>query len=246
MIITSLDNAKVQQVAKLADKKYRKQFSLYTIEGERLVRDAIFHGAHIVSVFVSERVADKFDFANSTVVSDKVFAKMSDTINSQGVLAVVQLPSAQLLPPVGNCLVLDGLQDPGNIGTLIRTAVACGFSDIYAVNCCDLYSPKVVRSAMSAHFCINLYQTDDIKTVFELSKRSNTLVACDMGGQNIFDSKFDGNVALVLGNEGNGLSDFSKSNVHKTISLPMANNFESLNVAVAGSVIMYQIYGSKK
>lgn len=243
MVITSTDNAKVQEVAKLADKKYRKFYQSYVIEGERLVRDAIFHGAQVQNIFVSESVVGELDFPNAIVVSDRVFAKMSGTVNSQGVLAVAKIPQAELVEPQGNCLILDNLQDPGNIGTLIRTAVACGFTDIYAVNCADLYSPKVVRSAMSAHFCLNLHQTDDIAKVFDVASK-NVILACDMGGRNIFDCKFDGNVALVLGNEGNGLSAYSRANANDTICLPMANNFESLNVAVAGSVIMYQIYAN--
>ena len=243
MVITSTDNAKVQEVAKLADKKYRKLSQSYVIEGERLVRDAILHGAKVLNIFIAESAKGKLDFADAIVVSDRVFSKMSTTVNSQGVLAVAQIPQNQLTKPKGNCLILDNLQDPGNIGTLIRTAVACGFTDIYAVNCADVYSPKVVRSAMSAHFCLNLHQTDDIKQVFEVASNC-TILACDMGGQNIFDCKFDGNVALVLGNEGNGLSAYSRLNAHQTISLPMANNFESLNVSVAGSVIMYQIYAN--
>lgn len=244
MVITSTDNAKVQEVAKLADKKYRKKSGCYVIEGERLVRDAIFHGAQVQNVFVAESVAQKLCFDDATVVSDRVFAKMSTTINTQGVLAVAKIPTVELSAPKGNCLILDNLQDPGNIGTLIRSAVACGFTDIYAVNCADVYSPKVVRSAMSAHFCINLHQTDDIVKVFEVANK-NVIIACDMGGENVFDCKFDTNVCLVLGNEGNGLSDYSRLHANRTISLPMANNFESLNVAVAGSVIMYQIYANK-
>lgn len=245
MVITSVDNAKVQEVAKLADKKYRKLSQSYVIEGERLVRDAIFHGAQVQSIFVAESAKGKLDFADATIVSDRVFAKMSTTVNSQGVLAVAKIPQNELSTPNGNCLILDNLQDPGNIGTLIRTAVACGFTDIYAVNCADVYSPKVVRSAMSAHFCLRLHQTDDIAKVFEVASK-NTILACDMGGKNIFDCKFTGNVALVLGNEGNGLSSYSRQKSHDTVSLPMANSFESLNVAVAGSVIMYQIYANTK
>ena len=158
MVITSFDNAKVAEVIKLADKKYRRSLSRYVIEGARLMSDAVKYGAEIVSVFVAESVANIYDYANKIVVSDKVFAKMSDTVSSQGIVAVVNKPQRHVLQR-GNCLILDGLQDPGNVGTLMRTAVACNFSDIYAVNTVDLYSPKVLRSAMSAHFCLNLHET---------------------------------------------------------------------------------------
>ena len=245
MVITSLDNAKIVEVAKLADKKYRRLTKQYVIEGARLVSDALKHGAKLVSVYVRESNSQDYNFANQIVVSDRVFAKMCETVNSQGVLAVVEKSETALTKPVGNCLVLDGLQDPGNVGTLIRTAVACGFSDIYAVNSVDLYSPKVLRSAMSAHFCVKLHELDSIEEAFDLLNGVQT-VSAHMGGTNVFSTRFGKRVALILGNEGNGLSDYSLKHAAKTVALPMENGFESLNVAVAGSVIMYQIYSQSK
>lgn len=244
MVITSLTNAKVMETAKLNDKKYRKSSGRYVIEGERLVADAFKYGAKIVEVFVKESVANKFNYENQIVVVDKVFEKLSDTVNSQGILAVAEKPTEDDLTPTGNCLVLDGLQDPGNVGTLLRTAVACGFTDVYAVNSVDMYSPKVLRSAMSAHMCVKLHVFDNLEQVYTLLKDVQIVVA-DMDGENVFDAKFGKHVALVVGNEGNGISQISKDNADLVVSLPMENNFESLNAAVAGSVIMYQIYSQK-
>ena len=241
MVITSLDNARIVEVAKLSDKKYRRLSGQYVIEGARLVSDALRHGATVTSVYVRESDATNYNFDNQVVVSDKVFAKMCDTVNSQGVLAVVRNRESELSKPKGNCLVLDGLQDPGNVGTLIRTAVACGFTDIYAVNSVDLYSPKVLRSAMSAHFCVKLHELESIEQIFDLLEGTQT-VSAHMDGENVFSTRFGKRVALILGNEGNGLSDYSRKHAAKTVALPMENGFESLNVAVAGSVIMYQIY----
>lgn len=244
MVITSLTNAKIVEAAKLTDKKFRNASGCYLIEGARLVTDAVKHGARIKSVFVKESVANKYAFENQIVVDDKVFAKLADTVSSQGVVAVCEKPCETLLSPKGNSLVLDCLQDPGNAGTLIRTAVACGFSDIYAVNSVDLYSPKVLRSAMSAHFCIKLHQCDNLAVVYNLMNDVQIAVA-DMAGKNVFDASFADKVALVVGNEGNGISQLSKEKAKITVSLPMENGFESLNAAVAGSVIMYQIYAKK-
>ncbi|MCH5157029.1 MAG: RNA methyltransferase [Clostridiales bacterium] len=241
MVISSLTNSKIVEVTKLSDKKYRRLTNRYVIEGAKLVSDAIKHGAKVVSVYVRESNAQEYAYDNQTVVSDRVFAKMCDTVNSQGVLAVVEKSASQLTKPTGNCLVLDGLQDPGNVGTLIRTAVACGFTDIYAVNCVDLYSPKVIRSAMSAHFCIRLHELDSIEKAFATLSDTEK-VSAHMEGSNVFSTRFDKRVALILGNEGNGLSDYSLTHATRTVALPMENGFESLNVAVAGSVIMYQIY----
>ncbi len=245
MVITSVDNVRIAETAKLYDKKYRNRTGRYIIEGIKLVRDAMAHGADIVELFVRESAQNDCPLEGRTLVSDRVFAKISDTVSNQGVLAVVNKPREAEGVPLGNSLVLDGLQDPGNVGTLIRTAAACGFTDIFAVNCVDLYSPKVIRSAMSAHFCVNLRETDCIENVFALLEDSLT-VAADMHGDNVFEKNFGGKIALILGNEGNGLSAYARSRVSETVSLPMANNFESLNVAVAGSVIMYRIFSQNQ
>lgn len=244
MVITSMENAKVVQAAKLLEKKHRKNSGMYLIEGERLVCDAQKHGAEIVDIFVKQSAESKFHFENQIVLSDKVFEKLQDTVTSQGVIAVAKQPHQNLALPKGNCLVLDGLQDPGNVGTLIRTAAACGFSDVIAVNCVDVFSPKVLRAAMSAHFCVNLIQHDNLAEVFDVLSKNCQIVAADMNGENVFCAHLSNKVAVVLGNEGNGLSEYSKTHANMVVSLPMQNNFESLNVAVAGSVIMYQIFGS--
>lgn len=244
MVITSMDNAKVALAHKLLDKKYRLAYNKYLIEGERLVRDAILHGAQVETVFVKESCQSKYSFENAVVVADRVFSKICDTVNNQGVLAIVNKASDIDFTAQGNVLVLDGLQDPGNVGTLFRTAVACGFTDIFAVNCVDVYSPKVLRSAMSAHFSISIHQDNDMQSVFQ-KLSSYVLLAADMGGENLFETKLQGKVAVVLGNEGNGLSDYSRQNVNKVVALPMENSIESLNVAIAGSVIMYHIYTNK-
>ena len=245
MVITSQDNARIAEIVKLSQKKYRRQLGRYVIEGARLVADALKHGANVIAVYVSESAESNFNFDGQVVVADRVFAKVADTVNSQGVLAVVQIDQVELSEPMGNCLVLDGLQDPGNVGTLIRTAAACGFTDIYAINSVDLYSPKVLRSAMSAHFCVRLHEIDDIVSAFNLLSGAE-IVCADMCGENVFRAQFGAKTALVLGNEGNGLSEYSKAHAARTVALPMANGFESLNVAVAGSVIMYQIFSQSK
>lgn len=238
MTITSLDNANIQLVKKLADKKYRKQTGLFVIEGERLVADAVKHGAKLTKVLVRESSAQKFNYDGALVVSDRIFDKISETVNSQGIVAVVNVPESDLSEPTGNALILDGLQDPGNVGTLIRTAASCGVTDVYFCNnCVDAYSPKVLRSAMSAHFCVKIHvmTAEEIKQVLGTA----TILVADLDGKNIFESKHGGKFALVLGNEANGVSDSWQG--EKVVSLPMKNNFESLNVAVAGSVLMYQL-----
>lgn len=248
MVITSLDNAKLLATRKLADKKYRRQTGNFVAEGERLVADAVRYGADIETIFVKESLADKFlgTYPQATVVADKAFATISDTVNSQGIVAVCHVAQSELQPCMGNCLVLDGLQDPGNVGTLLRTAAATGFDCVYAANSVDLYSPKVLRSAMGAHFCLTTQQTDDLARLYDMLAPTHEIVCADMGGNNVYEESFVKPVALVVGNEGNGLSELSRARAAKTVSLPMTNKFESLNAAVAGSVLMYHIvYGCK-
>lgn len=240
MIITSAENPKIAEVKKLTEKKFRKSTGLYLIEGERLVRDAIRYGAKITDIFVKQSAASKFAFENQTEVADKVFGKISDTVSSQGVVAVVKKRENESFAPQGNCLILDGIQDPGNAGTLLRTATACGFCDVYAVDSVDLYSPKVLRSAMSAHFCVRLHESHSLAEVLD-ALSGVQIVAADMNGKNVFETTFDGKVALIVGNEGNGISELSRRRADLVVSLPMKNELESLNAAVAGSVIMYGI-----
>lgn len=240
MLITSASNQKVVLVKKLQDKKYRRRFKMYCIEGVRLYKEALRFGKHPVDVFVKQSLADKLTIDGATVVEDNVFDKMSDTVSSQGLMAILNIEDVR--PAKCNrCLVLDSLQDPGNVGTLLRTACATGLDTVYLYKCVDVYSPKCVRSAMSAHFAINLVETDDFDTLKQHLSNYRTVCA-DMGGTDISQFVRDQRpIALVLGNEGNGIGGYFDEICNDVVSLSMQNNIESLNVAVAGSILMYEL-----
>ena len=243
MIITSASNSKVLLVRKLQDKKYRNRFKQYCIEGVRLYQEALRFGKKPLEVFVKQSLSDKLNIDGATVVEDNIFDKMSDTVSSQGLIAVLPIEDNDTVAS-GNCLVLDSLQDPGNVGTLLRTACATGFDTVYLYRCVDVYSPKCVRSAMSAHFAINLVIVDE----FDVLKQriSNCRVVCaDMDGKDVSQFQYNEPIALVLGNEGNGIGDYFNEISDDVVSLSMKNNLESLNVAVAGSILMY-ILGGKQ
>lgn len=243
MVITSASNSKVLLVRKLQDKKYRNRFKQYCIEGVRLYQEALRFGKKPLEVFVKQSLSDKLNIDGATVVEDNIFDKMSDTVSSQGLIAVLPIEDNDTVAS-GNCLVLDSLQDPGNVGTLLRTACATGFDTVYLYRCVDVYSPKCVRSAMSAHFAINLVTLDD----FDVLKQriSNCRVVCaDMDGKDVSQFQYNEPIALVLGNEGNGIGDYFNEISDDVVSLSMKNNLESLNVAVAGSILMY-ILGGKQ
>ena len=243
MVITSASNSKVLLVRKLQDKKYRNRFKQYCIEGVRLYQEALRFGKKPLEVFVKQSLSDKLNIDGATVVEDNVFDKMSDTVSSQGLIAVLPIEDNDTVAS-GNCLVLDSLQDPGNVGTLLRTACATGFDTVYLYRCVDVYSPKCVRSAMSAHFAINLVIVDD----FDVLKQciSNCRVVCaDMDGKDVSQFQYNEPIALVLGNEGNGIGDYFNEISDDVVSLSMKNNLESLNVAVAGSILMYVLGGKQ-
>ncbi|MCM1042978.1 MAG: RNA methyltransferase [Corallococcus sp.] len=242
MLITSTSNAQIVLLKKLlSDNKYRDREHLYCIEGERLVCEAIKFGKQIKDVYVKESVRDKFELPHNidvTYISDRVFDFISQTVNGQGIIATIVKEDAEICAPKGNCLILDGVRDPGNLGTLLRTAAATGFDDVYLCNCVDVYSPKVIRSAMSAHFAIRVF-SDSIERVFNFVQKRCRILCCDMGGNDPVEYKSQDNIALVLGNEANGLCEYSRKNCNGFVGLQMKNNIESLNVAVAGSVLMY-------
>lgn len=243
-MITSKNNDNIRLLDKLINqKKYRRQNQMYVVEGEKLLLEAIRYGKQIVSVYVQESCLNTVPQEVSHLVVpclDSVLQSVAPTVTTQGILTVLKMDEQQLVSPRGDVLVLDGLQDPGNVGTLLRTAVAFGFLDVFCANTVDIYSPKVIRSAMSAHFALRLFSFDSIEQALSALPNNNMVLAGNMNGMPV--DKFvrsTPNIALVLGNEGNGLSEYSRQHITNVVSLPMSNNLESLNVAVAGGILMY-------
>ena len=135
--------------------------------------------------------------------------------------------------------------NPGNVGTLIRSAVGTGFLDIYLISCASVTNPKTVRSTMGALFKANIYEVDE-KFVKTLKVWNQTVYVADMDGENIFETSFQQNCGIIVGNEGQGVSDELIEIATNKISIPMKNNLESLNAGVSGSIIMYQIANGGK
>ena len=140
MILTSKSNPVIKTVKSLADKKFRQSLNLFIVEGVKSVEECLLAGCKIDKIICTEKWQDRFE--NPVVVSDEVFKTVSTEKTPQGVLAVVQIPQPELKAPSGDCLLLDCLQDPGNLGTVIRTANAAGYEDIYLINCTCLVYPS--------------------------------------------------------------------------------------------------------
>ena len=238
--IKSTQNTLIKRISALKDGKARKVEGMFIAEGVRIVLDA---GITPKYLFVDEA---HVDFARSWEskcsvysVSKEVIAKLSDTKSPQGVVAVYDIPKNRDYSMTGErAIILDGVQDPGNVGTIIRTAVASGY-DIYLINCADIYSPKVVRSTMSGVFKSNMHVVTYEQMKDILAKRGAKLYSLDMGGQDIFETQFSTPYALLVGNEAQGISEWAKTNSDYIVSIPMRETIESLNAGVSAGIAMY-------
>ena len=237
MIITSKSNPLIKEISKLVDKKYRKLSGDYLVEGIKPVRECISAGCCVEKIVCVEELASQFP--DAILVSRSVFESISSEKSPQGVIAVVKIPQLPLAAPENNCLLLDNLQDPGNIGTIIRTANAAGYKELYLVNCVDPYSPKAVRASMSGIFFVNIYQGNENEILDALS--GVPLICADMDGENIYNFVPPEKFCLCIGNEGNGISDNLIKKADYRISIPMEKTCESLNAGVSAGIAMYQL-----
>lgn len=242
MILTSKSNPIIKKIASLKEKKFRKEHSLFLIEGEKMVKEAISSPLEIEDVIISEDYDGDTYSDNPIIVSSQVFKFIADEKTPQGIMALAKIPEYDKTDISGDCIILDGLQDPGNVGTIIRTANAAGYKDIYLLNCADPYSPKCVRSAMSGLFFVRIHtgNADDI-----LARIKIPIISADMGGENIFSFSPPEKYALAIGNEGNGLSTEVKEKSSYTIKIPMDPTSESLNAGVSAGIAMYILKSRK-
>lgn len=251
--ITSRENPIYKTVCKLAKRKYRDQTGKYLLEGVKPLADAVSLGISVEMVFVREG-SDPFPegISGSPVLEldQKLFDGIADTEHSQGVIAVVQKQrydwesfSALLKGNRKNIVILDRLQDPGNMGTIIRTAEAAGYGGVLLMaGCTDAYAPKVVRAAAGSLLRMPILQENDIaETVGRLQALHRKIAVTSLeGAQDYRDADLGENVALVIGNEGRGVRQEFLDIADIKIRIPMAGSIESLNAAVAAGILMYQ------
>ncbi len=240
-VISSKDNRIVRLARSLATKKGREESGLFLAEGGNLTRD-IPESAEIAFYLVSESRAEEAEglaLARAEVyhVTDAVMKSVSDTVTPYGLAAAVVIPKREFRLPAGNALLLDGVSDPGNVGTLLRTAAAAGFEDVYLLGCADPYSGKVVRASMGGIFRVRVTEVSETEA---LSLASDTRsVVLDMGGRDLTKDGLPAPVTLIAGSEAHGVREALKAAAAEVCSLPMKNQTESLNVAVAAAVAMY-------
>ena len=255
-IISSTKNEKLKNIsALLKSKKTRDEQGVFVIEGSRLIRDtAKTAPEYFDSIFVSENYdLSEVDIPQNVpvyTVKDSVFASVSDTVNTQGILAVVRKPvyTLDLMMAGGKneaakLLLLENIQDPGNLGTMLRTAEAAGMTGIVmSSGCTDIFSPKVVRSSMGSIFRMPFLYCDGFTgTLDEIKKQNVTIYAAYLhGGVSYKELDFEKNYGILIGNEGNGLSEEAVNAASKRVFIPMAGEIESLNAAVAAAILMYK------
>lgn len=240
-MITSKQNPLIKQIRSLSDKKVRDELNVFVVEGVKPVKEAIGLGLNIKQIVCTKKVRSEFEPFNVKIetVDDALFDYVSEEKTPQGALAVVYKPNSPLKAPKGNCILLDGVADPANVGAIIRTAAACGFNDVYMTSeCADAYCQKAVRCSMSGIFRVNVMRA----SIAELLSVINLpICVADMGGQNVFTAKLNSKVCLVIGNEGRGVSECVRNKADLTVSIPMQNGVESLNAAVSAGILMYAI-----
>lgn len=252
MIITSTSNEQIKKIIQLKEKaKARKTTKTFTVEGIKMFSE--IPESELVDTYVSE----SFEKENKgilvgkkyQVVSDAVFKKISDTVTPQGILAVVKQKSYTVEQIVENrnktksCIVvLDRLQDPGNLGTIVRTGEGAGISGIImSSDCADIYNPKVIRSTMGSIFRVPFAIVDDLSKAVEQLKDSGIVTyAAHLKGELYNSGTLSDDCALLIGNEAKGLSEAVSEKADKLIKIPMEGKVESLNAAVATAILMYE------
>ena len=254
--IRSKDNRIVKRCEQLSMRKYRDQFGLYLIEGENLLDEAIRNHVRIETVLVREdcqkalppEAADK-----AFLLDARLFDKLAQTVTSQGILAVVAKAEVRKEDFIGlpgsNFIVLDRLQDPGNIGTILRTADAAGYRlAILMKGTADVYAPKVVRAATGSLFRMPVVSMASTEELVEFTRAAGKkLTATCLDAQRCYyDEDLTHDIALVIGNEGSGVAPALIESSELRIKIPMQGNIESLNAAVAAGVLMYEAMRGKR
>ncbi|MBQ3475120.1 MAG: RNA methyltransferase [Bacilli bacterium] len=239
MIIESVDNKKIKEYRKLKEKKYRESEKLFLVEGEHLVLEA-YKSDLLKEIILCERDIDLE--VEKVYVTEKVMNTISELPSKVDIIGVCEIKfnELDLNSPV---MILDGVQDPGNLGAIIRSAVAFNIKNIVlSKNTVDLYNTKALRSAQGMNFHLNIVRDDLVKVINLLKENNYTVYGTDVvDGIDVKNVENDRKYAIIMGNEGNGISEEVKKLVDKNIYIKMNENCESLNVSVSASIIMYEL-----
>ena len=259
MLITSKDNEKIKHIKKLKEKKYRQKYGEYVIEGINLIKEAIQEKIDIKEVFICDGFmkADEMEKTfvyelaslNPIYVDEKIFKTITDVETPQGIMAVVSdnNKEKEINYKEDLIVVLDGIQDPGNLGTILRTIDSVGLSQvIVSKKTVDVFNPKVVRSTMGAIYRVNVIESSNLLDTFkEMKKHKFEICATSLeDSKSLYEIDLKKKV-IIIGNEANGVSKEVLENVDEKIKIPMLGKTESLNASVATGVVLYEYVRQK-
>lgn len=246
-IVRSRQNPIYKQIRSLLRRDRRHQERAFLVEGPRFIADAIAAGATPTLVALSESYASDAAWLDTLprsprILDDELFGSLADTVTSQGAIAVFPFPAIE--PPTGRSpfiLIADGIQDPGNLGTLIRSAAGAGATQVVTLSgTVDPWSPKTVRAAAAAHFLVPVatMTLDELTTTLG---EGCLVVAADAAGDTPYDEvDLTGSLAIIVGSEGSGLSAGTRALGPLPIAIPLDAGLESLNAGVAGSIVCFE------
>lgn len=258
-VITSKDNETIKNIKKLKDKKFRNEAGVYVIEGIKMIKEAIEEKTSIKKIVICEECLKAGDLEQKILyeiakydciyVNSKVYNSLTDVVAPQGILAVIAKPNkdTKINYDQDIILALDGIQDPGNLGTILRTADSVNLKQILVTkNTADAYNPKVVRSTMGAILRIKIIETEDLaKTLKEAKKNKFKIVATSLDtNDSIYDISYNKKV-IVIGNEANGVSKEIQELADNRVKIPMLGKTESLNASVATGIMLYEYVRQK-
>ena len=259
MTITSKDNETIKHIKKLKEKKYRDEYNEFIIEGIKMIEEALEEKARIKTIIMCDDCKNQGNIPSELMyeiakidciyVSEKIFNTITDVINPQGIMAILEKPKNDenvIEYNNFNYLILDNIQDPGNMGTILRTADSLGIKQIIvSKGSADIYNLKVVRSTMGAIFRIKVIESENlVKTIKDMKKHKINIYATDLRtDKSIYDVDYTKS-AIVIGNEANGVSESILKEATQRIKIPMIGKTESLNAAVAASIILYEAFRS--
>ena len=249
MIITAKDNDKIKYTKSLLKSKNRNKESKFIIEGYRILTLAIECRAKLDYVFINEDFEKKQEHKEFLELLKKKDIKVykTDTENTQGIIGVVKFKQKTLEENLTDnnrfVLILDRIQDPGNMGTIIRTADAAGVDAIIALKgCVDIYNPKVIRSTMGSIFDMNVIHATQEETLRILKLKKFDIVSSYLDTNNYYNTiEYNYKTALVIGNEANGINDELVSKSDVLVKIPIYGKAESLNAAISSAILMYEI-----
>lgn len=246
-VIDSKENKRYKLFKSLYFKKNRDKYKLFLLEGKKLLLEAIGEELDIENIICTEKFIENFNLKKEyldkvIILSENLFKNLTELANSEGVITIVNYIKEREISS-NNIICLENVSDPGNFGTIIRTANAFGIRDVLTINCVDKYNSKVLRATMGAMFRTNIVDCK-IEKIKELQKDGYRLISTTLSENSKFleEFNFDEKNIIVMGNEANGVSDEMLKISDEHLKIDMDNSMESLNVSIAAAIIMYKIY----